>query len=975
MLSAAPSYEFGPFQLNPAEGSLVAGGEPVTLAPKPFDVLRVLVQRHGHVVLKSELMALIWPDTAVEDANLTVSVSVLRKALAQRQPGTRYIQTVPKRGYRFVQEVREIATDELDRLSDVVRAMGSPWTPARHFVGREREHASLQDASALAADGTATYVTISGEPGIGKTTFVEDFLDRIRHGDQEWFVGRGRCLEHLAGVDAFLPVLGALNGLMESQGATALMKTFAPTWHVQLERAGAGRFSKVPGGPAGVTPDRWGRELGRFLSEVSRRAPVVLFFDDLHWSDASTVSLLELLANRFARDSSRILVVAAYRPSVLLAEMHPFLALKAELESRGISRELTLELLSRDEIEQYVARRFPRHRFPAEFVDVVCRVTEGNPLFMVDLVTDLVRQGALAQQGETWMLSRGLPEWHSDAPRSIRAMIDGAIRRIGVHDQTLLSAATVQGLEFDSSILARSVGADRPEIEDRLKALSTVHGIVRSLRPMPEGQDRTACNFAFVHALHREALHAYLTPTRKAVVSGAVAHALLERDRDHVSDIASTLALLFEAARDPAQGSEYALVAAEHAVRVTGYREAIGLARRGLRLLQSVPEGPERAHRELKLLLTLAVSLGASQGQGTPEIRTIYLRARELSHQIGSPLSPVPILIGLWSAHAIMGKFAEALEFAKELVLVSEEADAPGLVVRAHVLHGGALAHLGNLAAGCQELARARAAYGSSPDPCPFILDAGVQASSELAEYLCVRGFVDEGLECARDAVALAERLGDPYNLTFAFVFKAITHRRRGEIDEAAVSAARALTYSADHELSDGVMYAAALRGWSLCRSGRVTEGVALIQRAQALDGANVAVPFLAVVAESYLHAGRTSDGITAIDRAIAVGDRDSDRFSQSELYRLRGELLLPDRGTAAHREAERLFDRAIEVAKYQGARLFQLLATMRLCRLRREAGSRNTLCQELSVLYESLTEGRNTPTLSEARALLDVVA
>ena len=305
---------------------------------------------------------------------------------------------------------------------------------------------------------------------------------------------------------------------------------------------------------------------------------------------------------------------------------------------------------------------------------------------------------------------------------------------------------------------------------------------------------------------------------------------------------------------------------------------------------------------------------------------------------------------------------------------MSEEADAQGLLVRAHVLHGCTLAHLGNLAEGCEEVARARATYGSSPDPCPFILDAGVQASSQLAEYLCVRGFVDQGLESVRDGVALAERLGDPYNLTFAFVFKAITHRRRGEIDEAAVSAARALTYSAGHELSDGVMYASALRGWSLCRTGAVSEGVALIQRAQALEGANVALSFLAVVAESYMHAGRTSDGITAVDLAIAMEDRETDRFSQSELYRLRGELLLLDRGTAATREAERLFDRAIEVARYQGARLFQLLATMRLCQLRYEAGSRNTLYQELSVLYESLTEGRSTPTLSEARALLDVV-
>jgi DNA-binding winged helix-turn-helix (wHTH) protein len=119
MLAGGRRYTFGPFQLNPHEGTLVASGELVPLAPKPFDVLRVLVENHGHVVLTSELMALVWPDRAVEEANLTVSVSVLRKALARRQPDTRYVQTVPKRGYRFVEHVREIDADE------------GEWAPSR----------------------------------------------------------------------------------------------------------------------------------------------------------------------------------------------------------------------------------------------------------------------------------------------------------------------------------------------------------------------------------------------------------------------------------------------------------------------------------------------------------------------------------------------------------------------------------------------------------------------------------------------------------------------------------------------------------------------------------------------------------------------------------------------------------------------------------------------------------------------------
>ena len=369
MQQRARRYEFGPFRLTPHEGSLVAAGEPVALAPKPFDVLRVLVEHHGHVVLKSELMASIWPDTAVEDANLTVSISVLRKALARRQPGSRYIQTVPKRGYRFVEQVCEIANDDVDRLR------------RRHFVGRERERADLQNALRSAAGGTATVVGVAGEPGIGKTSLVEDFIDRLRGGDQHCFVARGRCLEHLAGVDAFLPILEALNGLMGSAEAVIrLMKECAPTWYGEIEMSDAGPVPGAPAGPSGIAPELLHRELTGFLHEVARLAPVVLFIDDLHFSDASTIELLKFLLRRFALDSTRILILAAYRPSVLLADAHPFLALKSELQSRGICKEIALDLLSRHDIKQYVVRRFPRNRLSAGLVDAIHETTEGNPL-------------------------------------------------------------------------------------------------------------------------------------------------------------------------------------------------------------------------------------------------------------------------------------------------------------------------------------------------------------------------------------------------------------------------------------------------------------------------------------------------------------------------------------------------------------------------------------------------------------------
>jgi DNA-binding winged helix-turn-helix (wHTH) protein/tetratricopeptide (TPR) repeat protein len=972
MRRSARRYEFGPFQLNPNEGSLVAAGVPVALAPKPFDVLRVLVEHHGHVVLKSDLMTTIWPDTAVEDANLTVSVSVLRKTLARSEPASPYIQTVPKRGYRFVGDVHEIADDE----TNVVNAIGSLATAgrieARHFVGRERELATLGNALISAADGRSTFVAITGEPGIGKTSLIDDFLHRTPGG---CLVARGRCVEHLGSVDAFLPILEALNGLVgRREDVLALMKDCAPTWYAEIETSDAGPFREGQNA-AGSAPNGLHGQLSRFVREVTRRAPLVLVLDDLHWSDGSTIALLELLTSRFRVDSTRLLIVAAYRPSVLLADAHPYLALERQLRTRGTAEELALTSLSRVDIEQYVRTRFPQNRLSARFVDAIHRTTEGNPLFLVDLVTDLIRRGVLTKHDDTWVVSRGLSDWQGDVPTSVRAMVDRTIRQLDAFDQSLLGAAAIQGSEFDSSILAMSVDIDPAWIEERLTALSNVQGILRPAGRMSGSDDSEGARFAFVHTLHRDALYSALSPTRKALLSGAVARAILECHRDHVEEVAPTLALLFETARDPAHASEYALVAAQHAARMSGYREAIALARRGLHMLELLPPGPEHAYRELMLLLTLAGSLGATDGYGAAEVRTVYRRARELCGQIGDPLPVVPVLIGLWSSHAIKGEFAAADEFARELIVVSDEADVPGLKARARLLHGSALAHLGRLTEGCEELERARAALSTGPDPCPFILDAGIHTLCELAEYLCILGFVDRGLERVAEALALADQLGDPYNVTFAHVFAAITHRRRGETDMAADRADAAIAAASQHELTDGLMFARALRGWALCHSGHVTEGVAFIHRALTASRAGAGpVPFLAMVAESCADAGRQAEGIAAVDLAISTGERGADRFCLSELYRLRGELLLLGGTTTSCREAERHFGRAIEVARSQGARLFELLATMRLCRLRHEAEDHRTQSDALAAVYDSFTEGLRTPALLEARALLDAL-
>jgi len=293
-------------------------------------------------------------------------------------------------------------------------------------------------------------------------------------------------------------------------------------------------------------------------------------------------------------------------------------------------------------------------------------------------------------------------------------------------------------------------------------------------------------------------------------------------------------------------------------------------------------------------------------------------------------------------------------------------------------MHGGALAHLGRLAEARTELERARSDYEAHADPHPFILDAGGHTLCERAEVLAVMGYPDQAVRSSQEALALARRLDTPYNITFALFYCSVIRRRRGEAIEALHSADAAIEQAVRHEFLDALSWSQGLRSWALCRSGRIAEGVSGISDALAstrLMGPNVArAPLLAILADAYLSAGRAEDGLAAVEEATGADCLRGEKFCRSELHFLRGDLLMLSGAGPLRRKAEACYLDAITVARSQGARWFELLATTRLCRLRREAGIRRRPSRALSALYNSFTEGRTTSALSDARTLIEAV-
>ena len=604
MQTTGAIYEFGSFRLEVNERRLLRNKQPVVLRAKVFDTLVALVANHGRLVTKDTLMRAVWPDAVVEEGNLAHNVTVLRKALGDRDSGQLHVETVPGKGYRFVANVRLVVDQDSVALkatpeSDDSPSAATPWeerleaaraalvrkcaagaggrTFNRHVVGRTRELAELVSGLESACSGQAQVFCVTGEPGIGKSTLVEQFLAEGSSGGVDFALAVGRCSERLGESEAYLPILDALENLLAGPwGAECgeLMKLIAPTWYVQVAPLWASAepsFAGVVSDAKAASRERMKRELAAFLEEIARAVPVVLFLDDLHWADASTTELLAYLSRKLV--SARLLIVVAYRSSDLTLAGHPFIALRQELQRQNLCRELPMGLLRPEDIERYLRLEFPSHNLPPELPGFIHHRTEGNPLF----VTELIRQFREKDSSE---MSIGSLE--RDLPESLRSMIDRRVNRLNEDELKLLAAAAVQGQEFDSRIIADVLELDAAVVEERLSRLDRVHSFVRQLQEKGFPDSSISLSYSFVHILYQHAIEETLTPSRRVALSKASAQALLSRHETQPAAVASRLAMLFEMARDFEQAADFFIAAAANAARLYANEEAVILSRRAI---------------------------------------------------------------------------------------------------------------------------------------------------------------------------------------------------------------------------------------------------------------------------------------------------------------------------------------------------------------------------------------------------------
>ena len=847
----------------------------------------------------------------------------------------------------------------------------------RPLVGRQQEWAALRATFEQAVAGHGSLVCVTGEPGLGKTTLVESFLDELAAGRRVWRLARGRCSERLAGAEAYLPFLEALDSLLHGpDGATVAqeMKVLAPTWYLQLVPLAAEdpTLAHVIEEARQGSQERRKRELAVFLREMSRWRPMVIFLDDVHWADPSSVDLLAYLGSRCA--AWHLLFVLTYRPSDLLRSQHPFGQVKLELQGRGLCREIALPFLMCDELAHYLTLAFEGHRFPAEFASVIQMRTEGNPLFVVDLLHYLRDSGVIVHDQGHWSLAQPVANLQRQWPESVRGMIQRKIDQLAAADRQLLMAASVQGPEFDSAVIARLLDREAADVEDRLHVLEHVHYLVRKLREQTFPDGTLAVRYGFVHALYQDTLHAALQPTRKALWSAAAATALLEHHGEKSAGLAAEIALLFEAARDRDRAASHYLVAAENAARIYAHHEAVSLARRGVAQLQALPETPHRIKCEFPLQVILGMQLQIAHGFAAPEAERIYARARRLYEQLEEAPPQFQLLWGMWMFYEVRGEPRKSRQLAEQLL---EMAQDPGQLLQARqalaitsFCQGDPTAARRHMEEGVplydpQKHSRHSYLYGQDPR-------VGCLAFGALA--LWVLGYPEQAVSRIRQAVLLAGELGQPGTLSLALHFTSVMGYFRRQVHESQRSAESAMAIATEYNLSFWHANARFIGGWLAGELGSPAEGVRQMRHgltAWAATGGGTHRTFhLALIARILLKDGKVEEALDSIREAMGLMHDSGEYFHGAELHRLEGEILLL-RGPDYLAEAEGCFHQALAVSRKQHARSFELRAATSLARLYLSQGRRAEARPILHAVYSWFTEGLDTPDLRDARELL----
>ena len=600
---------FGPFRFDETNECLWQGSQPIPLRPKAFAVLKYLITHKGVLVTKQQLLHDVWPNTYVSDAVLKDCIRQLRQVLNDDAKAPQFIETSHRRGYRFIASV----IGGKPSLDDAATPAAIPYTQppnvpgtSARILGRDAALSQLGQWLEIALTGNCQTVFVTGESGIGKTTLVEAFLQAI---GSNICILRGQCLEQYGSGEAYLPILDALSrlGAEHDSHIIEVLRNCAPTWILQIPHLTTiGERAALQHEILGITRERMLREIAEALELMTATTPLVLFLEDLHWSDYSTLDLVTYLARR--RRRARLLLIGTYRPVEVIVNEHPLRGVKQELQLHKLCHELALEYLTLESVCGFLQITFPKHQLPAAFAAIIHKRTEGNPLFIVNLIEFLVQEKIIAERDGCWKLEVDLSEVELAVPDNIREMVDKHVERLDPAEQHVLEGASVVGMDCSAVAISAGLDEDIVRIEEICDGLARKHHFLwpAYLAELPDGT--ITPRYRFIHALYLDVLYKRVALTRRRIIHGRIGKRGESLYGNRVGEIAAELAVHFEQSHDYVRAVKYLLMAAENATRRSADHEAIALSKHGLELLKALPQSAEHDNQQRKLLSIISTS-------------------------------------------------------------------------------------------------------------------------------------------------------------------------------------------------------------------------------------------------------------------------------------------------------------------------------------------------------------------------------
>jgi DNA-binding winged helix-turn-helix (wHTH) protein/tetratricopeptide (TPR) repeat protein len=917
---------FGPFRLDLHDERLWCGAKATPLSPKTFAVLRCLVSQAGQLVTKDALLAAVWPETVVSESILTVAIRTLRRVLGDQARTPRFIETVHGRGYRFITPVSApMASREPVAVVEAPRLSRPPFfSRPLHFVGRDTELARLAQWWTTARQGTRQIGVIAGEPGIGKTSLVAAFIARAAAGE-DLTVGRGQCIEPYGAGEPYLPVLEALGRLcrgLEGPRLVTVLRQYAPSWVVQMPALlPPAEWETLQRMVGSAVQSRMLRELTEALDVLTAEHPLVLVLEDLHWSDRATLEWLAYVARR--PDPARLLILCTYRPVDAIVRGHPLREVLTELRQHGQCVELALDYLSAAEVSAYLAQRFGDVQLTADLARMLHQRTNGNPLFLITMVDELVHQQVITAGPETWAIRPGLGTTTTMVPANLRALIELQLTHLSLDDQTLLEAASVAGVEFAAAAVAAGLERTEEVVEARCAALARQSQFLQAQggTAWPDGTV-TAC-YGFMHALHHEVLYQRIPAGRQTRWHARIGTRLAQGFGQGAGDMAAALAMHCVRGRMLPQAVQYLGEAGQRAAQRGAYQEAVSFYEQALAALQQLPTTPDRLAQAIDLHLALDETLfplGAYHRSCD-----VLREAEHLATALGDQRQRGWVTQALATAFRRIGAYDQAVVLAQRAIVLAMTLGDVALQVWSALRLGQTYYSLGDYQRASDCFREVIASSLENGDVSEAVL-LPAHGRSWLLYCLAECGEFSAGLALGTEAVRLTE-VGDfPTSRCAAYASLGYLSLVQGAFRPAIAFLEQGLELCRRWHNLDWLPECAASLGLAYALAGYLDDALPLLEQAmeqEAMMGGGYGALRSTELSQGYLLAGRLEEARTYAARALVLARERRERGVQAYALWLLGEIAA--RGDLPEVEpAEACYQQALTLATELGMRPLQ---------------------------------------------------